>query len=402
MEPLMDDKPKRCFVIMPFGEKVDADGKTINFDDIYDMIHVAITGAPMRMLNGPQLDCIRSDRIAQAGWVHRLMISQIYDADVAVVDLSTLNPNVFYELGVRHALRRTVTVLLCRKGTKTPFNIAGFNHIPYDPDDKEDLISVQTQIAQFVVNGLQTGQRDSLVYEVLEEQGWEGPPPILLPREPDRIFRPQNSPSIRIGILTGGLQHIKNIDIWVNSENTNMQMARFYERSGSAVIRYYGARKDDTGDVKEDTIADELGALMKRKLSVSPGTILVTSPGELKKKGVKWIFHAAAVEGQLGRGYRPVADLTECIRNALETANLPKYRKSKCTSILFPLFGTGTGGARVNDTVKDLIDSAINYLEHDPTSMIKDVYFLALTDHQRNACISALKNTEVERRLFVP
>jgi O-acetyl-ADP-ribose deacetylase (regulator of RNase III) len=395
----MDDKPMRCFVIMPFGEKTDADGKTINFDEIYDkVIQVAITGEPMRKAGGPQLECIRCDKIAQAGWVHRLMISQIYDAEVAIVDLSTLNPNVFYELGVRHALRRTVTVLLCRKGTKTPFNIAGFNHIPYDPNDAQSLQWVQTQIASFVANGLMTGQRDSLVFEVLEEQGWEGPPPIPLAWEPRRIFRLRNLPDTHIGILTGGLQYIKDIDIWVNSENTNMQMARFYDRSGSAVIRYLGARKDATGDVEQDTISHELSKLMNGKLSVPPGEILVTSPGELKKRGVKWIFHAAAVQGQLGKGYKPVPDISECIRRALEKANTPKYRKSKCSSILFPLLGTGTGGANVSNTVKELIDTAINYLEHDPTSAIKGINFLALTDHQRDACLSALKNAEVDHQ----
>jgi O-acetyl-ADP-ribose deacetylase (regulator of RNase III) len=396
----MTEKPKQCFVIMPFGEKVDADGKTINFDEIYEkIIRPAITGDPMLRVNGPQLDCIRCDKIAQAGWVHRLMISQIYEADVAVVDLSTLNPNVFYELGVRHALRRTVTVLLCRKGTRTPFNIAGFNSIRYDPDDDaENLKSVQARIAEFVANGFRTGHRDSLVYEVLEEQGWEGPPPRTLATEPPRIFRVPDSPGLRIGVLTGGLQHIKDIDIWVNSENTNMQMARFYDRSGSAVIRYYGARKDATGEVTQDIIAEELHSLMKDKPSVPPGTILVTAPGELKKRGVKWIFHAAAVQGQLGKGYKPVPDINDCIRNALEMANLPKYRKSKCASILFPLFGTGTGGAKVNKAVKELIDATINYLQHDPSSTIKDVYFLALTDRQRDACIDALKAAEVDYR----
>jgi O-acetyl-ADP-ribose deacetylase (regulator of RNase III) len=383
---------------MPFGEKVDVDGKTIDFDRIYDVIHDAVTGESMRAANGPPFECVRSDKISQAGWVHRLMISQIYDADVAVVDVSTLNPNVFYELGVRHALRRNVTVLLCREGTKTPFNIAGFNCIRYDPDDPERLRSVQVQIARFVANGLQAGERDSLVYEVLEEQGWEGPPPRFLASEPRRMFEPQNLPGVRVGILTGGLQQIRDIDIWVNSENTNMQMARFYERSGSAVIRYYGARKDATGDVKEDTIAEELGALLKGKPSVAPGTIIVTSPGELKKRGVRWIFHAAAVYGQLGKGYSPVTDLTACIRNALEMADMPKYRKSQCSSILFPLFGTGTAGARVDNTVKELILSAINYLENNRGSTIKSVYFLALTDHQRNACLTTLKNSSIEIR----
>jgi hypothetical protein len=55
------------------------------------------------------------------------------------------------------------------------------------------------------------------------------------------------------------------------------------------------------------------------------------------------------------------------------------------------LFGTGTGGARVNSTVKEMINTTINYLQHDPSSTIKEVYFLALTDRQRDACIDALR-----------
>lgn len=392
----MADKPIECFVIMPFGEKIDVDGKTIYFNDIYEnVIKSGVSGEPMRRAGGPEIECVRCDKIAQSGWVHRLMISHIHDAEVAVVDLSTLNPNVFYELGVRHALRRSVTVLLCRKGTKTPFNISGFSHISYDPGDEADLRSASEQIAKFVVNGLKGGTRDSLVFEVLEERGWEGPPPRQLSREPARVFRLRNPPDACIGILTGGLQDVSDIDIWVNSENINMQMARFYERSGSAVIRYYGARKDETGEVITDAIAIELAKRMKGKLSVSPGTILATPPGELKKRGVKWIFHAAAVQGQLGKGYRPVPDVTDCIRNSLEMANAAKYQASKCRSILFPLFGTGTAGARVNNTVKELIDTAINYLEHHQTANIKEVYFLALTDRQRDACLGALRTAEV-------
>lgn len=383
---------------MPFGEKTTLDGRVTDFNDVYDsIIYPAITGDAMKQAGGPEIDCIRCDKIAQAGWIYRLMISQIYDADVAIVDLSTFNPNVFYELGVRHALRRAVTVLLCRDGTGAlPFNIADFNYIKYDPDDKDSIISVRSKIAQFVSNGLKTRLRDSLVYEILEERGWEGPPPMPLDAEPPYLFRLPRVRGAKIGILTSGLQGVQDIDIWVNSENTNMQMARFFERSGSAVIRYYGARKDATGGVTEDTIANELGKLMKEKYSVAPGTIIVTSPGDLKKRGVKWIFHAAAVEGQLGRGYRPISDVKDCVKNALELASSPKYRSSKCKSILFPLFGTGTGGADVNNTVKGLISTAIRFFEQHQANYIQDIYFLALTDRQRDACLSALGSAGAE------
>ena len=60
------------------------------------------------------------------------MLSTILEDRVAVVDTSTLNANVFYELGVRHALRRSTTVLIQRKGSTRPFNIAGMATLDYE------------------------------------------------------------------------------------------------------------------------------------------------------------------------------------------------------------------------------------------------------------------------------
>ena len=90
---------KTCFVIMPFGEKKDIDGQPINFDVIYkDFIKDAVEGLSLK--------CIRCDEIAEAGWIHSKMFEYIFSADVAVVDITSLNPNVFYELGIRHALKK--------------------------------------------------------------------------------------------------------------------------------------------------------------------------------------------------------------------------------------------------------------------------------------------------------
>ena len=46
-------------------------------------------------------------------------------ADVVIVDVSTLNPNVMYELGVRHGARRSGTLLICEAASVTnrPFNL---------------------------------------------------------------------------------------------------------------------------------------------------------------------------------------------------------------------------------------------------------------------------------------
>jgi hypothetical protein len=108
-----------------FGQKHDNEGQLIDFDDLYEfMIKESVEALGVT--------CIRSDEISESGMIHREMIEHTYTADIAVVDITTLNPNVFYELGVRHALRKSITVLIRQKGTKLPFNIQGLNVIEYD------------------------------------------------------------------------------------------------------------------------------------------------------------------------------------------------------------------------------------------------------------------------------
>src|SRR6266481_5340549 len=96
---------KTCFVIMPFGEKSDQAGAVIDFDEVYEYIIKKVVEDRL------QLKAIRSDKITAAGWIHRDMIKHIAHADVVIVDITQLNPNVFYELGVRHALKSSVTIL---------------------------------------------------------------------------------------------------------------------------------------------------------------------------------------------------------------------------------------------------------------------------------------------------
>ena len=73
------------------------------------------------------------------------------------------------------------------------------------------------------------------------------------------------APGKNLALTTGDVMQCECADIWVSSENTNMQMARFFDQSVSAAIRYYGAKRRANGDVEEDTIAlqlkDQVGAV---------------------------------------------------------------------------------------------------------------------------------------------
>jgi len=381
--------PKKCFVIMPFGEKPDVGGRLLDFDKVYKYLI-----KPPIVAMG--IECIRCDEIGKPGWVHSEMIGHIYEDDIAVVDITTLNPNVFYELGVRHALRASVTVLIRKKDTKLPFNIQGLRAIEYDPEDLESVEETKTKIQEFVRNGLQALKGDSLVHEVLGLR--IGTLPKVIDETRHISYSLIDNPEKSIYITTGDLQKIKGIDIWVSSENTNMQMARFYDFSVSSIIRYLGAEKNQAGLVVSDCIADALRQIVGDQHAVPPATVIETTAGQLSKShGVKMIFHVASVVGGIGRGYVPIQNISDCVTNALAKVDSEELESAGLTSILFPLMGTGTARGDLSDIVAPLINAAIEYLRANRNSHVHRVHFAAFTEIELAACLSVLDRSHAVR-----
>ena len=106
-----------CFVVMGFGIKTDyQSGRKLDLDKSYqNLIKPAVEAAG--------LSCIRADEIVHAGVIDVPMYEQLLKADVVVADVSTMNPNAFYELGVRHALRPFTTIIVAESELTFPFDI---------------------------------------------------------------------------------------------------------------------------------------------------------------------------------------------------------------------------------------------------------------------------------------
>lgn len=379
------DEAHACFVVMPFGLKKDADGTELDFDSVYkELIEKAIEGLG--------LNAIRSDHIMRAGSIHFDMLRHIASAAVAVVDISLLNPNVFYELGVRHALRPSVTVLIRRSGINVPFNIQDERVIEYPPPGGSYEHAIRA-IREFITAGLDSVRPDSPIFNLLQDarKDWKTE---RITRLEELRYRLVARPGAAISVITGDLRHRQGIDVWVNSENTNMQMSRLYDRSLSATIRYEGAKKDENGDIAEDTIADELARLMAGKVSVSPGSVYVTGPGALAEShGVKRIFHAASVVGIPGSGYQAMAEVEKCVTNALRRMDDKRYAEEKLSTIVFPMLGTGAGGGSVEAVAPRMIEAAISYILATPGTCVRTVYFSAFNHRDVEACTAALKGS---------
>jgi tetratricopeptide (TPR) repeat protein len=121
MKPLL-------FVIMPFGKKTDFTGAyDIDFDYIYT---TAIKPAAV----AADLEVIRADEERSGGIIHIPMFERLLLAEIVIADLTLLNANVFYELGVRHCARPRTTILIYAKENQLPFDVHMIRAIPYTLD----------------------------------------------------------------------------------------------------------------------------------------------------------------------------------------------------------------------------------------------------------------------------
>jgi O-acetyl-ADP-ribose deacetylase (regulator of RNase III) len=373
-----------CFVIMPYGKRVVEDLE-IDFDALFDdFIRPAGEAA--------HFDVVRSDRELASGVIMPRLFSAIYSADLVVADITYQNPNVYYELGVRHALRARGTLLIRRIGgdlgvrplnapasggvADTAFDIKGITIWSYEATRSGLQVAIDElrrrieRVASAVdidspaflyLEGLKvvTGSprahaRDDATYEILSDAG-----------EPLGHY---------VGYRSGDLKELKNeraVDFWVNSENVLMQMARIYERSVSSTIRYLGAfQPDPHAPSFDDTIAVDLAAKLGSRHAVNPGEVVVTTGGRLREThGVKAILHAAVVTGTPGRGYEAISDdlLIETARTVFAVARtLIQSGNSETAgqSLIMPLFGTGQGRLDPNRNAERLLLEAIQDLSY--------------------------------------
>ena len=182
--------------------------------------------------------------------------------------------------------------------------------------------------------------------------------------------------SCLFGVVPGTIRNVRGADVWVNSENTNMHMARHEEFSISGIIRYWGSVRDPYGHVLRDLIAHELEANTGPHRPVAPGTAVVTGSGALAASHqVRNVIHVASVHGEPGAGYRQVRNLDWCVTNVLRCAEelVPELPRG---SVLFPLLGVGVAGAQVGQTARTMIAAAVEYVRTRPDTGLRRIMFL--------------------------
>jgi tetratricopeptide (TPR) repeat protein len=110
----------------------------------------------------------RSDVQGEAGAIPTEIIRSLAAADVVIADLSEGNANVFYELGVRHALRKRGTVHIINKEHPVPFDVAQYRLVEYSTKSFADIAPAVDAISKAIKQREEeTGISDNLVHDTL-------------------------------------------------------------------------------------------------------------------------------------------------------------------------------------------------------------------------------------------
>lgn len=163
-----------AFVAMPFGKKKDSDGADIDFNRIYaQLIQPALQAAG--------LEVFRADQEERAGDIRTDMFQELLIADLVIADLTLDNPNVWYELGVRHALRARGVVLISGGRVPMAFDLYTDRKLRYsiknsgpDPDTLQEDQAKLTDMVNATMESWH-GRKISPVYNLLpnlQEPNW--------------------------------------------------------------------------------------------------------------------------------------------------------------------------------------------------------------------------------------
>ncbi len=157
---------KLCFVIMGFGKKTDYSiQKTYNLDATYkNIIKPAVEQEGYR--------CIRADEIKESSLIDKSMYALLIKADLVIADITTLNPNAIYELGIRHASRSYSTIIMKDiENSSIPFDLNHCKIFPYfhmgDDIGTDESKRCQLELRETIKSVMNSKIVDSPLYEFI-------------------------------------------------------------------------------------------------------------------------------------------------------------------------------------------------------------------------------------------
>ena len=117
-----------CFVIMPIGDQI-IGNVTITKEQLREKYDYIIKNAILKAL--PGIEVIRADEELNPGSMSNDIFTKLMHSKYVIADITYPNPNVFYELGIRHAIKPGTILIREKVDFLVPFDISHLRHIEY-------------------------------------------------------------------------------------------------------------------------------------------------------------------------------------------------------------------------------------------------------------------------------
>lgn len=152
-------KKKICFIISPIGKEN---------SDVRRAADGLINSVIKPTLENLDFEVIAPHEIDNPGSITTQVIKHLLNADIVIANLTTLNPNVMYELAVRHCKRLPI-VCVVENGTLLPFDIATERTIFFN-NDMAGVIDLRNKLSKMVTEAMNEKDPDNPIYRVVESQ----------------------------------------------------------------------------------------------------------------------------------------------------------------------------------------------------------------------------------------
>lgn len=257
-------EPKKrpfCFVIGPIGK--DGSGERKHSDLLLNaLIKHVLQQEEFRY------DVKRADEDADPGMIGDRVVTDIIGADIVVADLTELNPNAFYELGIRHSTEKP-TIHVARAGTVLPFDNVAHRTIFVDLGDWHSIEQARSKLAESIraikAPDYRVSNPITQANASFKMRQSEDPRDILFAEIQERLSTLENS--LQRGASTPS-RLARTSPAAFDTINRVAQTARRDGRSDKAIIGIVSALAAEFGltvgkiEIKDDTLRLESGGTL--------------------------------------------------------------------------------------------------------------------------------------------
>jgi hypothetical protein len=316
------------FIVRPFGKKTiinkGGDKEEKSFDvDFAEIDRLLVQPALARN----RLDGQTTEAIAMAGNIRLDMFQMLIAYDLVIADISIDNANVFYELGIRHALRPNGTILIrfANEGKDVPFDLKTDRYVVYDRKDPAAAVERLARSIGDTISGMQDPDRtaDSPVFLLLPELAPTDPARLMVvPKEfQEAVERAENDGSNGPATLALLREEAKRT-AWAREGVRLVGRAQRRTRSFKAALASWAfIRKEIPDDVEANlqlaTIFQRLGDLVSA--SQACRRVLALSSSDRKGRAdarsqlarnekASWVVGFSALDGEAARRRQAISD----------------------------------------------------------------------------------------------